>query len=184
MVARETSVPEKWQRQSVQIVEKSAKSPSSQLRAGRSIAETVSRNTGNHGTDLINFSPFYKILLRCESFSVNLHHKGMAFSSCLIQWTLWQYHTEEQKNIPSISDLFFMASFQRFMGHKICGKIQALLSWVCLLNRYLGTSFRLLKKHDPKREAFYLIILVDWILGLIVLPLFSYILPEPVEDIK
>jgi len=43
-------------------VEKSAKSPSSQLRAGRSIAEIVSRNTGNPGTDLIIFLLFFKIL--------------------------------------------------------------------------------------------------------------------------
>jgi hypothetical protein len=36
-------------------VEKNAKSPSNQLRADRSIAETVSRNTENPGTNLINF---------------------------------------------------------------------------------------------------------------------------------
>jgi len=42
-------------------VEKNAKSPSSQQRAGLSIAETASRNTGNPGTNLIKFSPFFMV---------------------------------------------------------------------------------------------------------------------------
>jgi hypothetical protein len=41
-------------------VEKSAKSPSSQPRAGQCIAETASRSTGNPGSDFIIFSFFYK----------------------------------------------------------------------------------------------------------------------------
>jgi len=46
---------------------KSAKSPSSQQRAGLSIAETASRNTGNPGSEFIKIFHFFLILSKSEA---------------------------------------------------------------------------------------------------------------------
>ena len=61
-------------------MEKNAKSPSSQLKAGQSTAETASRNTGNPGINLIIFLPFYGLYYRMNPLAKTLLKKKEASS--------------------------------------------------------------------------------------------------------
>jgi len=95
-------------------VEKSAKSPSSQLRAGQSIAETASRNTGNPGSDLIKFFSFLEFYLQVLFLHVQLRADRLFILFDLMG--VWQYRGEKQRNVPNAKDSLrsFMIATQMF----------------------------------------------------------------------
>jgi len=88
LAAQEIKAHEKWQKYPVQTVGRNAKYLLSQPRAGLYTAETASRNTGNPGSNLINFFIF------CDRFVILFYLKTV---SCRFLYRCeWfhQYHKD------------------------------------------------------------------------------------------